>query len=320
MKGNNLWKMGGILIIILILVGVLFFSQNKENREVIRIGYLPITASLPLFIAQEKGYFTEQGLNVELVKFETSNQVIDSLVREDISVEAGTSSFVTLTALQTESNSIKVFMVNSFTENSSISSLIINENSEIKEVQELKGKKIGSYPGSTMKTYTRLFLEKNNAFDENTQIIELAQNLQLPALSSGSIDALLTLEPTPTIGEFNGISKVLISAPIETDVLTPWVAGTFSFNSDFSKTDNSKKIEMAFSKAVDFMRENPKDSKKFFIEYTAITDESLADKVPLPNTLKKGEINKDEFQEMSDLLLKEGILTKRVEVNLIIED
>ena len=84
MKGNNLWKMGGILIIILILVGVLFFSQNKENREVIRIGYLPITASLPLFIAQEKGYFTEQGLNVELVKFETSNQVIDSLVREDI--------------------------------------------------------------------------------------------------------------------------------------------------------------------------------------------------------------------------------------------
>lgn len=310
-----------IFVITIILVGAFFIlSPKQDETQIVKIGYLPITASLPLFIAQENGYFSEQGLNVELVKFETSNQVIDALVRGDIQAEAGTSSFVTLTALQTEHDSIKVFMVNSFTEEKPISSLIVSKNSEIENIQELKGKKIGSFPGSTMKTYTQLFLEKNNAFDENTQIIEIASSLQLQTLSSGSIDALLSLEPTPTIGEFNGISRTLVSAPIEKNVLTPWVAGTFSFNSDFEKLESSEKIEIALEKAVDYMRENPEDSRKLFTKYTAITDEALAREVPLPNTLKKDEIIIDDFQRMSDLLLDEGILTKKVEVNSILAD
>lgn len=312
------------ILVIIVVIGAIFAFSPKQNEiqeaKIVKIGYLPITASLPLFIAQEEGYFSEQGLDVELVKFETSNQVIDALVRGDIEVEAGASSFVTVTASQTEPEAIKVFMVNSFTKNKSISSLIVSKGSFITSIQELKGKKIGSFPGSTMKAYTQLFLEENGAFDESTQIIELAPSLQLQALSSGSIDALLTLEPIPTIGEFSEVSDTLISAPIESDVLTPWVAGTFSFNSDFSKSNEAQEIEKAFSKAVDFMRENPQVSKKFFIEYTAITHEDLASEVPLPNTLKRNEIMTEDFQRMSDLLLDEEILTKSIDVNSIIVD
>ena len=43
------------------------FAQTSDNK--IQIGYWPIASGLPFFIALEKGYFKEVGLNLEGVKF-----------------------------------------------------------------------------------------------------------------------------------------------------------------------------------------------------------------------------------------------------------
>jgi NitT/TauT family transport system substrate-binding protein len=47
-------------------------SDNAANSNKIRVGYIGITCEAPIFMAVEKGFFKEEGLEVELVKCEWS--------------------------------------------------------------------------------------------------------------------------------------------------------------------------------------------------------------------------------------------------------
>jgi len=37
----------------------------------VKVGYIPITSFGPIYLAQEQGYFARQGIEVELVKFQS---------------------------------------------------------------------------------------------------------------------------------------------------------------------------------------------------------------------------------------------------------
>lgn len=49
----------------------------------IRIGFIPLVDCAPLVVAQEKGFFVRHGLEVELNKVQSWNQVLERLVREE---------------------------------------------------------------------------------------------------------------------------------------------------------------------------------------------------------------------------------------------
>ncbi len=53
-------------------------TRPVEAPAKVKIGYLPAAQALPVFVAMEKGYFKEAGLDVEAVKFDAPNQIIDS--------------------------------------------------------------------------------------------------------------------------------------------------------------------------------------------------------------------------------------------------
>ena len=62
------------LTLALILAAIAFGSCNKSSNSrpaasnKVRVGYIGLTCEAPIFIAVEKGFFKEEGLEVELVK------------------------------------------------------------------------------------------------------------------------------------------------------------------------------------------------------------------------------------------------------------
>ena len=68
-----------------LLVGALLVAPRAE-AEAIKIGLLPVSGSGPTFIAQDKGYFAAEGLEVELVPFDAGQPVAVATVSGDIDV------------------------------------------------------------------------------------------------------------------------------------------------------------------------------------------------------------------------------------------
>lgn len=58
------------LVLALLLLAATGCSGNKEEK--MKIGLLPIVESLPFYVALDKGYFKDEGINVELVIFESA--------------------------------------------------------------------------------------------------------------------------------------------------------------------------------------------------------------------------------------------------------
>ena len=59
-------------------------DQTQKPLDSVRIGYVPYSSSLPALVAVERGITKAEGLDVQLVRFETSNEGIIALTKGDV--------------------------------------------------------------------------------------------------------------------------------------------------------------------------------------------------------------------------------------------
>lgn len=80
MKG--LQRLGLLTIVMLVLLMVVGGAAAQTELPVLRVGLLPVLDTLPVFIAQEQGYFEEAGITVEVIP-------VASPVQRDELMQAG---------------------------------------------------------------------------------------------------------------------------------------------------------------------------------------------------------------------------------------
>lgn len=297
------------LFALTVLLCICSCSQPPAQR--VRIGYLAVTSNLPLFVALEKKMFEQQGLQVELKKFESSNLLGQALVSGAIDIDAGTSSFVGLGLAQTSAEKMKIFLSIVASEKNFMSSLLVNR--EITSLQQLQNRKVGCFPGVAVKTFTTMFLKKNNAWGEQSRLVELPPPLQLQALENGSVDAVMCVEPTGTLARVTGKAKVLMHAPIEHDIFPKWTGGYYSFNSDFIKNnpETARKLYDIFAKSLEEIRNNMQKAKNTLTQYTPIQNRNIAQAVSIPEFTMGNTLDTQGFSTVADTLVRYGILTQK---------
>ena len=64
----NTTRLITVLLIALILAGCSKKAAKLTSSNKVRVGYIGLTCEAPIFAAVEKGFFKEEGLEVELVK------------------------------------------------------------------------------------------------------------------------------------------------------------------------------------------------------------------------------------------------------------
>src|SRR5437763_1539192 len=86
MNYKTIWTI--VIIAILVIGGIWYASSNNQSAKTettkVKIASLPNVQGLPVYVAIEKGYFKDEGLDVELVKFEAPNQIIDALLQGQV--------------------------------------------------------------------------------------------------------------------------------------------------------------------------------------------------------------------------------------------
>jgi ABC-type nitrate/sulfonate/bicarbonate transport system substrate-binding protein len=308
------------LVLFVVLVAVVFLAWPKPRTERVRIGYLPIYVDLPVFVAQEGGIFHQYGIEVELKRFESSPDIGTALLTKDVEFGASIAYSVVLSTESRDPGRFRVFLVDSEDSVNYLSSIVIPKGSPIRNVADLRGKKIGFFPGPTAKVFGSMVLEKFGINPANdVTVIELAVDTHLSALETGLVDALFTYEPTATQAVMDKGAVKLVPGAVESHIISPWQAGVWVVSTQFAASNPEivQRVIRALYEAVDTIRANPNRAKSFLTKYTSIrTDVAL--NTPTIPFAKLQEVDLAAFQRHADILRDRGVISRTINAGALL--
>lgn len=305
------------LIVIILLVGlILLIIPNNKQQKTIKIGYKSHIGYLPLFVGVEKGYFDEQNLEVIPVKFESTDLIVRALLSKELDALIGINTLTAFSVEQQSPGRLKIFTTQTYTTKDYPDQILVHKDSNIVSIKDLKNKKIALMPDSSFLKFFEIILEKNGLSLEDVKIVQLEPNLQLQALASKSVDAILSMEPLGTMALEKDIAKSICDAPFAKYIMNPFPIAVGVIPSDFisENPDETEKLILATNKAVDFIQSNPEEAKAIASKWTNMPLETSL-KLNLNKFERLEEADKDQIQKVADFYYEIGLLENKVKVS-----
>lgn len=306
----------GILLLVAMLV-YLGTSGKKAEPPKIRAGYLQAAASLPLFVAVEEGFFRDVGLDITLTRFTSSNLMAEAAVAGRIDLLGTCALNVIFNVGEISGERHRVFVLNPYSDREGhvTDHIIVPKGSEIRKLNDLKNKRIGVFPGSVIKIFCEIVLDKHGLNLEDYTLVELLPENWAAVLVAGEVDAVSALEPMASQIIKDGIGESIFQgfyAQVQKDVALSGHAIAHDYYEREPK--NSSKIMEVYSRSIKFIRGKPEQAKKYLMKYTGVREDVL----PIVNLnpyLVLSEIDVEDVQKFADILAQRKVLHNEVNVS-----
>ena len=218
-------------------------------------------------VADRKGFFAKNGLDVEVANFTTGKQCLDTVMGG--AADIATTAEAPTTAAAMSGQKI-AFLAR--TEYSYIKTLTAAA-AGIKSLPDLKGKRIAFTAGTGGEVYTMELLKKAGLKKEDVTLVNLRPQDMVAALSSGSIDAYGTWEPHIS----NGIKALGAKAsPLDTKGI---YAETFNIVVMQDYLQKKPAVLTSFLKSLveaeAWMKANPDEAVKVVAEFVKMPVDDL---------------------------------------------
>ncbi|MDF2114751.1 ABC transporter substrate-binding protein [Roseiarcaceae bacterium H3SJ34-1] len=208
------------------------FVSAASAQEVINIGWVPAMVSSPLVIAEEKGYFKQQGLKVELSPIQSVSVGLPMLSTNRIQILEGGLQGGLFNAL---ARGFPVAIVADRASTPLGHTLMVRKDlsSTVKTLADLKGKVVATNAtGSTLSYELDKLLQTAglNLNDVETKVVSFTQ--LSAAFSNKAIDAAIAITPISYQLEEQGVALPLLSID---DVLPNMTMAVTLINTDWAK-------------------------------------------------------------------------------------
>jgi ABC-type nitrate/sulfonate/bicarbonate transport system substrate-binding protein len=115
----------------------------------LRIGYLDITASAPLFVAEATRLFDSVGVCVSTEIFGTSNQLVDALAADRIDYVVEVSAVPALALASRDPSRFAITAASTISPEEPFDPVVTLRTSEITTPSDLAGNRVAVFPGTT---------------------------------------------------------------------------------------------------------------------------------------------------------------------------
>ena len=280
---------------------------GKPEKTSINIGYLNSTAHLLAFVAQEEGYFKEEGLKVTLTQFSSASELVNGLESDKLDV-AFIGSVPTLT-FQSQGHEVSIFggaMTNGH-------GYVIKPEFADKDelgVEILKGRNVASVKNSVQDAELQILLknahiEIGEGKDKVNIVYFDSQKDAYAALLNSSIDAASAYSPYTSLAKSQGYKVVYYCAHEEALQNQPCCRQVAKTSALDNNPNTFTALERAFIKAYHFTQTDHENTVKDVKKYIDI-DEDFIDtevyggySVSSPDPDKKGTLTlKDTIVEL----------------------
>ena len=178
------------VIMIMATVMVAGCGSGEKPAERVSIGVCEEYSTL-VWIAQDQGYFADNGLDVIIRDYKSGKQACDALLAGEVSI--ATSADFVLVSNSFDYQDLRTFGVINTVDNIE---LVARKDHGISQLADIKGKKIGVTMKSTAEFFLGSFLILNKLSINDVEFIDLNPNEIIEAIVTGEIDAAFTWEPS----------------------------------------------------------------------------------------------------------------------------
>lgn len=284
----------------------------------IEVGVVPVVDVAPLYLGIDRGFFEEEGLDVEPVVAQGGAAIIPAVVNGDQQI--GFSNIVSLLIGQTEDLPVQVIsqgvQATDDPENDT-AAVAVAADSDIREPADLEGATIAI---NTLRNISQLTitaaLDAEGVDTSTIEFVEVALPDMVGQLEAGQVDAAGLVEPFVTIGE-NGGHRMLVYDRVATEpemTIATYFASTQFIESDPEVVEG---FVRAMNRSLTYATENPDEARQAIGEYTDIPPDVL-EEVVLP--LWQEDLNQGSIENTAELMVDQGITEDRADVDALVAE
>jgi NitT/TauT family transport system substrate-binding protein len=295
------------------MVAALLSPLPASAQTKLKVGLLPFSESLAAVIADKKGYFKDEGLDVEFSEFQSGAIALPVLQSGHIDI-AVSNTVATLQAIEQGLDAVVLApaaVVRSSPPDTT-TALIVRKN-EIASIKDLVGKRIAvNVINSSAWLHAVAALELHGVDHSKVRFTEVPFPQMNDPLLNGQIDAIVQVEPFRSALMASGKAEIISWTYVETapqsDItqylaLGSWVA---------KNHDIAVKFARAIVRGAEFAKTNEAEVREINVAFTKLNPE-LKDKVLLPDLGTKVSIAG--INRTMELMQKFGMLQKPVDIS-----
>jgi NitT/TauT family transport system substrate-binding protein len=282
----------------------------------LKVLLLPFLSFAPLFIAEEEGYFGEQGLEVEFVRLEKGAHAIPALVRGDLDVAGGGVSISTLNAMA-QGSDIKYVADkgHAATDECAFTALVARrelvEAGGLDTTDQLRGLRVAVDPVNFEGYYVEKLLNSNGLAFDDIEVVAMPESVLPDAFVEGTVDLATSGEPWVTRIVQAG-NAVTWSSLREVEPEFQFAGILYGPNLLNKHVDVGRRFMVAYLKAVQRYNQG-KTARNLDIltEYTGL-DPELVEQACWPAFRDDGSINVPSILDFQAWAVEKGHLTSQV--------
>ena len=273
-----------ILVIVIVAIGgsVLLWQSGqkppaKYTGPVEKIRFAGSKAGIELnslvWIAEEKGYFKDQGLDVEITQ-EVNGPAAQEKVSAGSADIAGTSDF----AFVSDSFNLNNLKILTCIDHAKVVDVVARKDSGISVPSDLVGKKIGVTFKTAAEFFLGNFLITNNILANQISAVNMLMVDEPDAIANGKVDAVITNDPY-VYDSKNALGENGIDWPAQGEQDVFWiVVGNEQFLKNHPKT--TERFIVSLLSAENFIKANSEKSRQIVKEKFALSQNYIEQNWP----------------------------------------
>lgn len=239
----------------------------------VKIGVSSWIGFAPLFVAEQKGFFKKEGVNVKLEMIQSATDRRTALAANKIQ---GFTSTVD-THVMTAAANVPVTQIVALDTSYGGDGIVAKK--EIKSLKDLKGKRVAiDTAGGASYFWFQYLLDKQGMKLSDVQAVNMSAGDAGAAFVGGKVDAAVTWQPWLTKAEQTSFGHVLVSSK-ETPGL---IVDSLAMREDFVKNNPklNKAIVKAWYDALDYAEKNPDDADAIMAKSMGQTTDDFKQQLP----------------------------------------
>lgn len=316
----------GILIILVAVVGFIVWYNTSQKAEPpttsqpLKIGLNPWIGHGLYYVAKEKGFFEKEKVNVELTNFDdgaTGKQLINTNKVDALSLTPET-------VIILNDAGVKVKAVAMTDTSEGADGVIVSK--DIKNITDLKGKKVAFEVGSPSHFFLAYLLNQKGLTTNDLEVINTAAPDAGASFVAGKVDAAVTWEPWLSKANERPGGYLLVNSKA-----TPILPAMPIFRTEVieNRPQDIRAMLRALFDAREWIMANQNEAVKIMAKNFKITDQEVKEQLPTFHWFSYQE-NVDGFgsgqysatnliQSAGDLWLKLGLSKTKVNANELVD-